>query len=131
MGAPLDGGAAARAASRDLALYTSHFRLKQLLDPDAPPYPLQLRRLPRLLLAAAFLAELGHLGRRAGHSLRISAETFTEASALIGLLSFFDRHGRLKAPMDPLRVSDEVQPAVRALSALAFGDVTMQLEAGS
>jgi Fe-S-cluster containining protein len=109
------GAGDARAAARQATLLTGHLRLQLLFKPIE--YTTQIQRIPRLLLASAFLIELGHAGRRGGQSLRTASETFTDAAALIGVLSFFDRRARLDSPLDSSRIAPEARPAVDALSA--------------
>jgi len=116
---------AARRAARQVALLTCSWRLSVLLRPGAGPYATEIQLLPKRLLATAHLLELSHLARRTAPGLRAATEIFQNAAPLIGLLAFFPRKARLKAPLS-LPVADDVQPAVAALSgALLAGGRTL------
>jgi len=111
--------AAARAAARQAALLSSTWRVQLLLNQPTRvkvEYTRLIQRIPRQLLASAFLVELGHLGRRQGQGLRTATETFTDAIALISLLARFGRPARLVEPLEQGRVPEPVRPALGAIT---------------
>ena len=118
--------AAARAASRQVALLTSSWRFSLVLRPDPQPYPIEIQRLPRRLLAAAHLVELGLLGRRRPPGLRTATETFHGSAPLIGLLALFDRRAQLGSPIVQKGTPGELLPLLDKLTeALREGTLTL------
>jgi hypothetical protein len=106
---------AARISARHVALLTYSWRLSMILNSKAGPYPATIQMLPRHLLAASHMLELGHLARRITPGLRAATETFQGAAPLIGLLALFPQRAHLKAPLDA-GIAQDVKPALEALS---------------
>ena len=117
----------ARAAARQMALLTCSLRMNLLQRHGVAPYAVELRRMPRHLLATSVLVELGMAARKTPPGLRTAVETFQGAAPLCALLALWDRPARLHGEIPPLNAPAEVRDALAGIGRL----LRQQRELGS
>jgi Fe-S-cluster containining protein len=103
---------AARKAAKQVSLLSTSWRVNAVLMPKGEPYPAQIQRLPRQMLAASQLIELGHLGRRRQHGLRTATEVFQGLPEVATLLAMFPRSAQLHGKPQLQRMPPELQPVL-------------------